>query len=368
MRLSFDETLRWLQQEDPLQLDLLWEAASFVRHQSVGDAVHLRGLLEISNYCDRSCWYCGLRMPNAQIPRYRLGAQEILDGAAEAVRRAYGSVVLQAGEDPHLDIDQLCDVIRRIKTLTPLAVTLSLGERSDGELQQLREAGADRYLLRFETSNRQLFERIHPSRPGQAPGQRRALLLRLRELGYELGSGVMVGLPGQSCSDLAQDVQLFQELDLDMIGIGPYIPHPDTPLADEVATDLNGSAAAENLLTTYKMIALARLACPASNIPSTTALATLDPYRGQRLGLQRGANVIMPNLTPRKYRRDYEIYPHKAGTERSPHESDAAARAELAAVGRPAARGRGDSPRFLRRRQADATQHQPGPNEPVDDR
>jgi biotin synthase len=239
-----------------------------------------------------------------------------------------------------------------------LAVTLSLGERTVEELQRLRRAGADRYLLRFETSNEGLFQRIHPPQIGEPSDQRRERLQQLRDMGYELGSGVMVGLPGQTWDDLARDVLLFQQLDLDMIGIGPYIPHPDTPLAREVASargPVAGNAARADATTTCKMVALARLACPAANIPSTTALATLDPEQGQLLGLQRGANVLMPNITPRRYRRDYAIYPQKAGLDRTPIESDAFARAQLARLGRPVAGGRGDSLNHLRRRAGEGT-------------
>ena len=232
---------------------------------------------------------------------------------------------------------------------TPLAITLSLGERSDPELLALRQAGADRYLLRFETSNVELFQTIHPPQTGEPAGQRRALLLRLRDIGFEVGSGVMIGLPGQTLADLARDIELFQQLDLDMIGMGPFIPHPDTPLSSAshptapqwlpaIGSPTDQYAQADEL-TTYKMIALARIACPRTNIPSTTALATINPQQGQFLGLQRGANVIMPNLTPLKYRRDYEIYPNKAGSQRTPDESDVVAQEQLVALGRPIACG-----------------------------
>ena len=353
MSLTFDETLSWLTETDHLRLDRLWKEADRVRHDYVGDGVHLRGLLELSNFCDRSCLYCGIRQPNVRLPRYRMTSDEILAGAREAVRRGYGTIVMQSGEDPALDLARLCAVIREIKSQTALAVTLSLGERSAGELRALRDAGADRYLLRFETSNLELLHEIHPPRAGEAKDHRLTILPVLRDMGFEVGSGVMVGIPGQSHADLARDVLLFQQLDLDMIGIGPYIPHPDTPLFGRAmqAGRLSAAQATADELTTYKMLALARLACPRANIPSTTALATINPRTGQMLGLQRGANVIMPNLTPLKYRPQYEIYPNKAGSQRTPEQSDEVAREQIETLGRYVATGRGDSPNRLARRQ-----------------
>lgn len=361
MSLTFDQILSWLQEDDGPRLDSLWQEADRVRREQVGEEVHLRGLLEISNYCDRACQYCGIRQPNVHLDRYRMTPEEIRAGADEAVARGYGTVVLQAGEDPALDLSVLCDVIRRIKNETPLAVTLSLGERTVAELAACRRAGADRYLLRFETSNWELLEHLHPPRAGDPPTHRLDLLRVLDELEYEVGSGVMVGLPGQTLADLARDVLLFQQLDLDMIGIGPYIPHPHTPLFQKLRTadpPCAGQATADEL-TTYKMMALARLACPQANIPSTTALATVNPQAGPLLGLARGANVLMPNLTPAPYRRRYEIYPHKAGSERTSAESANVALEQVLALGRRVGCGRGDS--VKRRMRCRATV--PGPTE-----
>ncbi len=355
MSLTFDQILSWLHEADEERLERLWRDADRVRREQVGDEVHLRGLLEISNYCDRSCLYCGLRPSNRRLERYRMTPEEMVAGARQAVARGYGTVVMQSGEDFGLDIGSLCQVIRTIKRETPLAVTLSLGERERSELLALRRAGADRYLLRFETSNLDLLRRLHPPRSGESADRRLALLGVLGELGYEVGSGVMVGLPGQTYADLARDIRLFQQLDLDMIGIGPYIPHPQTPLFQqrETAAGRCPGQATADALATYKMIALTRLACPRVNIPSTTALTTVDPQAGHRLGLQRGANVVMPNLTPFDYRRRYEIYPHKAGSERASEESDSDGqlRALIGALGRRAGTGRGDS---LNKRMRDA--------------
>jgi biotin synthase len=219
-----------LRATDPSRLASLWAEADRVRRENVGEEVHLRGLVEISNFCVRSCGYCGIRAENRKLTRYRMSCPEVLECARQAVEYGYGTLVVQAGEDYGIRREPLAEMIRQVKAETPLAVTLSLGERPEGDLAAWREAGADRYLLRFETSDRALYDRIHPPRPGQARSDRFALLRRLRELGYEIGSGVMIGIPGQSYATLAQDIAMFRELDLDMIGVGPWLAHPETPL------------------------------------------------------------------------------------------------------------------------------------------
>lgn len=346
-----NEILQWLRETGERRLSELWRLADRVRRENVGDEVHLRGLIEISNHCVRQCAYCGLRAPNAALERYRMSADEILACARQAVQFGYGTVVMQAGEDPGLAAEWIAGLVRRIKSQRPLAVTLSLGERSESDLLLWRAAGADRYLLRFETSNRDLYDRIHPPLPGQR-SDRPALLRTLRGMGYEIGGGAMVGIPGQTYDDLAGDLELCRELDLDMIGIGPYLPHPATPLGQAAAgwhgglvPPWSGDQAPNDELTTYKMVALARLACPRANIPSTTALATLNLAQGRELGLARGANVVMPNLTPTKYRALYEIYPSKACLRETALECQACLAARIASIGRTIGRGRGDSPR-----------------------
>jgi biotin synthase len=308
--LGRDAILAWLRERDPARLEALWRAADLVRRRAVGDAVHLRGLIEISNHCARRCAYCGLNAGNRFLPRYRMADDEILACARRAASLGFGTVVLQSGEDPGFSGDRIAGLVRRVRAETGLAITLSLGERGEAELEAWRDAGADRYLLRFETSDAALFAAIHPPAPGGA-GSRMGLLRALREIGYEVGSGVMVGVPGQSVASVADDVALFRDLDLDMIGVGPFLPHPGTPLG---GTGVAGSpdqipADAE---TACKVVALARLVRPDANIPATTALAAADKARGRALGLARGANVVMPNLTPAEYRGDYDVYPDKA--------------------------------------------------------
>lgn len=304
----------WLTETDETALEALWARADAVRKAHVGDAVHLRGLIEISNYCVRLCLYCGIRSCAPEITRYRMTEGEILDCAREAAALGYGTVVMQSGEDPELTAAFIAGIIRRIKAETGLAITLSLGERQDDELRAWKDAGANRYLLRFETSDPELYRRIHPSLPGTL-SDRLGQLDRMREMGYEIGTGVMVGVPGQTWDTLANDIWTFRDYDMDMIGVGPFLPSPHTPLGGPAAARLAappGVQVPNDELTTLKVVALTRLVCPDANLPSTTALATIDPAQGRELGLTRGANIVMPNVTPPRYRVLYEIYPGKA--------------------------------------------------------
>jgi biotin synthase len=336
------EILHWLRETDPARLEELWRRADATRRQQVGDAVYLRGLVEISNYCARSCTYCGLRAGNAQLARYRMLADEVIEAARQAVGFGYGTVVLQGGEDYGITTAWMADLIRRIKAETPLAVTLSLGERPDRDLAEWRNAGADRYLLRFETSDRILFDEIHPPL-GKRRSDRVSILRRLKQLGYETGSGIMVGIPGQSYASVANDIDLFRRLDLDMIGIGPFIPHPATPLGSGFGKLLavEGGQVPNNELMVYKAIALTRLVRPDANIPATTALATINRANGRELGMQRGANVFMPNLTPMKYRRLYEIYPGKACIGDTGDKCNSCLGLRISAIGRRIGQGPG---------------------------
>jgi biotin synthase len=345
--LDRDSITGWLQERDPETLEQLWARADAVRAAHVGDAVHLRGLIEISNHCVRDCLYCGIRAHSGGIVRYRMTADEILECARQAKGLGYGTVVMQSGEDPGLTREFVAGVIRAIKDETGLAVTLSLGERSDDDLAAWRGAGADRFLLRFESSDPALYRRIHPSLPG-ALSDRVAQLLRMRAMGYEIGSGVMVGIPGQTWDILARDILAFRDLDIDMIGVGPFLPSPRTPLGGTGAERLRADAECQvpnDELTTLKVVALTRLVCPEANLPSTTALATLDPASGRELGLTRGANIVMPNLTPPGYRELYEIYPGKACLQETAEVCHGCLRGRIASIGRfvgtgPGGRGR----------------------------
>ncbi len=337
--LNKQEILDYLTVEDPQEL---FSRADKVRKEEVGDDVYLRGLIEFSNHCRRQCGYCGIRAGNHDIVRYRMTIPEIIACAREAKSKDYSTVVIQGGEDMAATADWMAEIIESIKAETGMAITLSLGERDLEEIKLWRKAGADRYLLRFETGNQKLYETIHPSLPGKK-SDRFEVLSQLRELGYEVGSGVLIGIPGQTYDSLAEDIVRFGEIDLDMIGVGPYIPHPDTPLF--TLPKAESGQVPNSVEMACRVVALARLVCPKSNIPSTTALATLEGVSGRLQGLSCGANVLMPNFTPAKYRQLYEIYPAKAVLS----EAQTDLTEWLESIGRHRGKGRGDSPNRLLR-------------------
>lgn len=303
------------QAEEPLA-----EAADRVRQEFVGDGVHLRGLIEFSNICRQDCMYCGLRRDNQKLERYRLAADEIVRLAEKAKGYGYRTVVLQSGEDMYFTAERLADIVRRIKALD-LAVTLSVGERSFAEYQLWREAGADRYLLRIETTDRKVYERYDP---GMSYDNRVRCLKDLRALGYEVGTGTLVGLPGQSLASIAEDILFYQALDADMVGIGPLIPNPDTPL---------GSAQKGDFHLTRRMVSLLRLLLPEANIPATTAMETMVPH-GRELILSSGANVVMPNVTEGDSRRKYALYPGKVCVADTPAQCRSCMGGRIKAMGR----------------------------------
>ena len=282
---------------DPEAADLLYATADRVRKNYVGEQVELRGLIEFSNICKQNCLYCGLRRDNREVPRYRLEAAMILEFGRRAAELGYKTLVMQSGEDDFFTPERLGPILVELKKLG-VALTLSIGEKTREEYAALRAAGADRYLLRIETTDKELYEKMDP---GMSWDNRVRCLRDLKELGYEVGTGSLVGLPGQTVESLARDLLFFQEIDADMIGIGPFIPNPDTPLA--------GSAGGTFDLA-CRLMALTRLLLPDVNIPATTAMETLQPD-GRMLALQRGANVVMPNVTDMDYRKMYMLYPGK---------------------------------------------------------
>ncbi|AJQ28364.1 [FeFe] hydrogenase H-cluster radical SAM maturase HydE [Pelosinus fermentans] len=275
----------------------LFLAADRVRSQYVGDQVHLRGLIEFSNICQQNCFYCGLRKENTKVKRYKLTPDTIIDLADKAKSYNYKTVVLQSGESQSYTVADMQYIIRSIKALG-LAITLSLGEKSREEYQIYKEAGADRYLLRIETTNSRIYKELHP---GMSFENRLRCLQDLKDLGYELGTGCLVGLPNQTMECLADDILFFKSLDADMIGLGPFIPNADTPLAQERGGTFN---------TSIKVMAITRLLLPDANIPATTAMETLNK-NGRIIALQSGANVVMPNVTEGEYRKMYMLYPGK---------------------------------------------------------
>jgi biotin synthase len=338
-RLTHEEIIGWLREDHPAALEQLFARADQTRRAHVGDAIHLRGLIEISSFCVRQCHYCGLRSARS-MARYRMTREEILACARTAVQLGFGTVVLQSGEDFGIEAAWLADILRTIKEETPLAITLSLGERLSDELRLWRTSGAHRYLLRFETSDPTLYAAIHPRR-GTAVSDRIALLGELRTLGYEIGSGVMAGIPGQTYEMLARDIELFESLDLDMIGIGPFLAHPDTPLGAPGVATAGADQVPSSEWMVLKAVALTRLVCPEANLPSTTALATINTLDGREHGLESGANVFMPILTPAPYRQMYEIYPGKACIDENATQCNTCLRERIKRLGRTVGEGPG---------------------------
>ena len=304
--MTTDEILALLRTDRP---DDLFAAAYAEKCTRVGKRVSLRGLIEFSNVCGKNCYYCGIRAGNAKVARYRLSEDEIVAAARQAERARYGSVVLQSGEVASEANTAFVErVVSRLHAEfgDALGVTLCLGEQSEETYRRWRAAGAHRYLLRIESSNPELYAKLHPA---SHSWQARVDCLRtLKRLGYITGSGVMIGVPGQTLEDLASDIAFFAQEDLDMIGMGPFIPHPDTPLGEGLAMTPDWKRHQVEL--GCRMIAVARLALKDVNIAATTALEALDP-QGREKGLLAGANVMMPNVTPAKYRGDYKLYSDK---------------------------------------------------------
>jgi biotin synthase len=303
---------------DPAQMPALFAAADEVRRAGVGNQVHLRAIIEFSNHCRKNCLYCGLRRDNRNLPRYRMTKEEIVQTAGAAAALGYHTVVLQAGEDLFYTTADIAQIIAQIKDQYHLTITLSLGERSREDYKIWREAGARRYLLKQETAESRLFQYL---KPDTNLAYRKQCLYWLKELGYQTGAGNMVGLPGQTMDTLAKDILLMDQLEVEMAGIGPFLPHHSTPLKDAPAGDLD---------LTLKTLAVTRLCLPRAHLPATTALCTLAP-NGRKLALNCGANVIMPNLTPLSLRSKYQIYPHKAGIMENPRR--ARTRGELCKIG-----------------------------------
>ena len=307
----------------------LFSLADKIRKENVGDEVHLRGLIEFSNICSRQCKYCGLRSLNKEINRYRILKDEILKYAKHAADMGYKTLVLQSGEDEYYTKERMVEIITEIKKLD-VALTLSIGERDYEDYKAFREAGADRYLIRIETTNRELYKKMHPHMDFD---NRVRCLKDLRKLGYEVGTGSLVGLPDQTIESLADDILFFKEINADMVGIGPFIPHPNTPLKDMQT----GS-----FILALKVMALTRLMLPDINIPATTAMETLNP-NGRIIALQSGANVVMPNVTSTQYRAKYEIYPNKICINDNPDKCRNCISGKIQSIGRTIAQNYGFS-------------------------
>jgi len=296
MKLTKQKIIELLENSD--NQDALFHRADLIRKKNVGDSVFLRGLIEFSNVCRNGCLYCGIRCGNMQIKRYRLTPEEIISLARSAVNLGFKTIVLQSGEDVGYSCADLCHIIEEIKKMD-VAITLSIGEREYEEYAAFKNCGADRYLMRIETTDKKLYHQLHPKRSWQ---HRYECLMMIKELGYELGSGIMVGLPNQSLESIADDLLFLKKIGIDMAGIGPFIPHPNTPLKNCVGGTLDLSLRAMSVI---------RLLMPDINIPATTAMETLEK-NGRMRALKAGANVVMPNVTDSLHKSYYELYPNKA--------------------------------------------------------
>lgn len=311
--------------KDDSKNEWLFALADKIRKEYKGDEVHLRGLIEFSNICKCHCKYCGLRSENKNIQRYRM--TDITESAKKAVKLGYKTIVLQSGEDSFYSKEIMCEIIKELKKLD-IALTLSIGERSFEDLKVFRKNGADRYLIRIETTDRKLYKKMHPNMDFD---NRIRCLKDLKKLGYEVGTGCLVGLPEQSIDSLADDIMFFKEINADMVGIGPFIPHPQTPLKNKPKG---------NFTLALKVMALTRILLKDINIPATTAMETLNP-NGRIIALQSGANVVMPNVTPLEYREKYEIYPNKICLKEEPEHCRKCIEGKINSIGRTVSKNYG---------------------------
>jgi biotin synthase len=328
--LSRDEILYLLNLDTKDGFDRLIAAGDEVRRRYVGDEVHIRALVEFSNVCARHCNYCGLRAPNTNVERYRMSPDEIVELAVHLRAKGLMTLVLQSGEDPHYTGEMIADIVRRVKSAADMAITLCVGERSYEDYRMWKEAGADRYLLRHETASRELYRLLHPDSDFD---NRMRCLHWLRELGYQVGAGCMVGMPHQTVEHMADDIEFYRDFQPDMAGIGPFIPHPDTPLAGFPAGTLE---------MTLKMVALTRIVTRNALLPATTAIGSIDDL-GREKALEAGADVVMPNYTPLKYRVHYEIYPNKRCISEDPEHCHGCMRMRIQSVGRTVSTAHGHS-------------------------
>ena len=329
--LTDDELRELINTDDTDAAELLRRRADEVRQKSYGKKVFLRGLIEVSSYCKNNCLYCGIRRGNAEADRYRLSREDILKCCENGYELGFRTFVMQGGEDAFFTDDFLCPLISEIKTKYPdCAVTLSLGERSYESYKRLKEAGADRYLLRHEAASQELYSKLHPE--DMSLESRKNCLFQLKELGYQVGAGFMVGAPCQTVEHLIADLRFLQELRPQMIGIGPFVPHHKTPFAAEKGGTLE---------LTLRLLGILRLMFPKVLLPATTALGTIAP-NGRELGLQTGCNVVMPNLSPVMVRKKYDLYDNKICTGEEAAECRSCLQRRIGSAGYEVVSERGD--------------------------
>lgn len=349
-KLSKEDMIYLLTTNDQTEITRMFTEAYQVKEKYVGNKVYYRGIIEFSNICSKNCYYCGIRKGNLKVNRFHMDIDEILECADLAWKMRYGSLVLQGGErSDETFIAYIEQIIKRIKEYGSgeMGITLSLGEQSRETYRRWFQAGAHRYLLRIETSDPALYKTLHPQ--DHNFDERFTCLKNLREEGYQVGTGVMVGLPGQTIEQMVNDIIFFKDNDIDMIGMGPYIVHPDTPLAKKV-TDFSKE---KQLQLGLKMIALARLYLKDVNIASTTALQALH-HEGREFGLKAGANIIMPNITHTKYRESYKLYDGKPCTDENATMCRACLEGRIGNIGEEIGYGEwGDSPHFKKRNSFD---------------
>ena len=331
-RLEEGEWVELIGGRTPESAACIRERARAVRDEHYGRKVYTRGLIELSSYCKNNCYYCGIRRSNNNAVRYRLSDEQVMACCREGYKLGFRTFVLQGGEDLFFSDERLVPLVARIHGAFPdCAITLSMGERSRESYQALFDAGAGRYLLRHETADHLHYKSLHPQE--MSPFRRHKCLFTLREIGYQVGSGFMVGSPGQTAEQLARDMDFLHYLQPHMIGIGPFIPHRHTMYAGEQAGSLE--------LTLF-MLACLRLAHPKALIPATTALGTIDP-KGREQGILSGANVVMPNLSPVEHRKDYDLYDNKLSTGEEAAECRFCLQARMARIGYELVVGRGDT-------------------------
>ena len=330
MNMSLNNLEHLLTTSDPVAVDTLFEEACRVRDEVYGRKVFMRGLIEISNHCKNDCLYCGIRRSNP-CRRYRLSKEQILGCCREGYSLGFRTFVLQGGEDAWFTDEVMCDIVSAIRQEFPdCAITLSLGERGRESFARLREAGADRYLLRHETADRCHYSLLHPSE--MSFDHRMECLADLRELGYQVGCGFMVGSPGQTIDTIKKDLEFIAGFKPEMVGIGPFIPADGTPFADRPAGSVE---------LTIRLLAIIRIMTPHVLLPATSALGTMHP-RGREMAIAAGANVVMPNLSPQESRALYSIYNNKLSTGSEAAESAADIRARMKAIGMEVPTSRGD--------------------------
>lgn len=330
--LTDDELRLLILADDEPSAVLLQQKADEVRRRHYGKKVFLRGLIEISSFCKNDCLYCGIRRSNCSAERYRLSREDILECCKVGYELGFRTFVMQGGEDAFYTDEFMCGLISEIREKYPdCAITLSLGERSHESYRLMKNAGADRYLLRHEAAAEKLYSKLHP--PELSLENRKQCLFSLKKLGYQTGSGFMVGAPFQTADDLIEDLRFLQKLQPQMIGIGPFVPHHSTPFAD-----MQGGT----LRLTLKMLGILRLMFPKALLPSTTALGTIAP-NGRELGLQTGANVVMPNLSPVSVRKKYSLYDNKLCTGEEAAESINDLRKRIESAGYEVSQERGDA-------------------------